>query len=172
MEIGAPFDVKHVVHVTFDRYKGFIGLPDELLAHVDAVPPSARWRGIFRIAAQMEDEDGVRSQLSSGVLPPNLDAWFRELPEGLLDLFTPNQVAGATEEAAATALAETLTGHPPRVVIDPMIGLQHAVRVMEFLRALVEKRRNERAAMGGSLPELTRAGADSTGAEGAGGQGG
>ncbi|GJP64137.1 hypothetical protein CLOP_g21158 [Closterium sp. NIES-67] len=41
MEIGLPFDVKHVVHVTFDRYKGFIGLPDDLLAHVDAVPPSA-----------------------------------------------------------------------------------------------------------------------------------
>ncbi|CAI5960304.1 unnamed protein product [Closterium sp. NIES-65] len=256
MEIGAPFDVKHVVHVTFDRYKGFIGLPDELLAHVDAVPPSASLsvfgvrpvamhysvdahgtsvpsillllqsrlyqlhglsvEGIFRIAAQMEDEDGVRSQLSSGVLPPNLDvhslaglikAWFRELPEGLLDLFTPNQVAGATEEAAATALAETLPAihrelldwvinlmadvveheaenkmnarnialvFAPNMtqVIDPMIGLQHAVRVMEFLRALVEKRRNERAAMGGSLPELTRAGADSTGAEGAGGQGG
>ncbi|CAI7883723.1 unnamed protein product [Closterium sp. NIES-54] len=172
--------------------------------------------GIFRIAAQMEDEDGVRSQLSSGVLPPNLDvhslaglikAWFRELPEGLLDLFTPNQVAGATEEAAASALAETLPAihrelldwvinlmadvveheaqnkmnarnialvFAPNMtqVIDPMIGLQHAVRVMEFLRALVEKRRSERAAMGGSLPELTQAGVDSTGAEGKGGQGG
>ncbi|CAI5515347.1 unnamed protein product [Closterium sp. Naga37s-1] len=256
MEIGAPFDVKHVVHVTFDRYKGFIGLPDELLAHVDAVPPSASLsvfgvrpvamhysvdahgtsvpsillllqsrlyqlhglsvEGIFRIAAQMEDEDGVRSQLSSGVLPPNLDvhslaglikAWFRELPEGLLDLFTPNQVAGATDEAAASALVATLPAihrelldwvinlmadvveheaqnkmnarnialvFAPNMtqVIDPMIGLQHAVRVMEFLRALVEKRRSERAAMGGSLPELTQAGVDSTGAEGTGGQGG
>ncbi|GJP46189.1 hypothetical protein CLOM_g5503 [Closterium sp. NIES-68] len=256
MEIGAPFDVKHVVHVTFDRYKGFIGLPDDLLAHVDAVPPSASLsvfgvrpealhysidahgtgvptillllqsrlyqlhglsvEGIFRIAAQMEDEDGVRSQLSSGVLPPNLDvhslaglikAWFRELPEGLLDLFSPHQVAGATGEAAACALAATLPAihrellewvvnlmadvveheaenkmnarnialvFAPNMtqVIDPMIGLQHAVRVMEFLRALVEKRRSERAAMGGSLPELTQAGADSTGAEGPGGKGG
>lgn len=238
MEIGAPFNVKHVAHVTFDRYKGFIGLPEEFLSHVGAVPPSASLsvfgvrpealhysidahgaavptvllllqsrlyqlhglsaEGIFRIAAQMEDEDGVRSQLSSGVLAPNLDvhslaslikSWIRELPEGLLDYLSPQQVAAATGEGAACALAAqlpTLSGElldwvinlmadvveheadnkmnarnialvfAPNMtqVLDPLIGLQHAVRVMEFLRALVEKRRSERAATGGTLPEL------------------
>ncbi|CAI5512956.1 unnamed protein product [Closterium sp. Naga37s-1] len=41
MDIGQPFNVKHVAHVTFDRYRGFLGLPEEFLKHVDGVPPSA-----------------------------------------------------------------------------------------------------------------------------------
>ncbi|CAI5961599.1 unnamed protein product [Closterium sp. NIES-64] len=41
MDIGQPFNVKHVAHVTFDRYRGFLGLPEEFLKHVEGVPPSA-----------------------------------------------------------------------------------------------------------------------------------
>lgn len=29
MEIGVPSNVRHVVHVTFDRFNGFLGLPVE-----------------------------------------------------------------------------------------------------------------------------------------------
>lgn len=29
MDIGWPTDVEHVAHVTFDRYNGFLGLPEE-----------------------------------------------------------------------------------------------------------------------------------------------
>ena len=42
MEIGWPTDVRHVAHVTFDRFHGFLGLPVEF---EDAMPcrvPSAR----------------------------------------------------------------------------------------------------------------------------------
>jgi hypothetical protein len=31
MEIGWPTDVRHVAHVTFDRFHGFRGVPEELL---------------------------------------------------------------------------------------------------------------------------------------------
>ncbi|GJP70383.1 hypothetical protein CLOP_g1332 [Closterium sp. NIES-67] len=41
MDIGQPFNVRHVAHVTFDRHRGFLGLPEEFLKHVDGEPPSA-----------------------------------------------------------------------------------------------------------------------------------
>ena len=43
MEIGWPTNVKHVSHVTFDRFNGFLGLPLELEVHVPAPVPSARY---------------------------------------------------------------------------------------------------------------------------------
>ena len=42
MEIGWPTDVRHVAHVTFDRFNGFLGLPDEFEPEVPRRPPSAR----------------------------------------------------------------------------------------------------------------------------------
>ncbi|MCI56495.1 rho GTPase-activating protein 2-like, partial [Trifolium medium] len=41
MEIGWPTNVKHVSHVTFDRFNGFLGLPLELEVHVPVPVPSA-----------------------------------------------------------------------------------------------------------------------------------
>ena len=43
MEIGWPTNVKHVSHVTFDRFNSFLGLPLELQVHVPAPVPSARY---------------------------------------------------------------------------------------------------------------------------------
>jgi hypothetical protein len=43
MEIGWPTNVKHVSHVTFDRFNGFLGLPLELEVHVPVPVPSARY---------------------------------------------------------------------------------------------------------------------------------
>ncbi|KAJ0778223.1 putative Rho GTPase-activating protein 1-5 [Helianthus annuus] len=42
MEIGWPTDVRHVAHVTFDRFNGFLGLPVEFEPEVLRRAPSAR----------------------------------------------------------------------------------------------------------------------------------
>jgi len=42
MDIGWPTEVKHVSHVTFDRFNGFLGLPSELEPEVPPRAPSAR----------------------------------------------------------------------------------------------------------------------------------
>lgn len=42
MEIGVPTDVRHVAHVTFDRFNGFLGLPVEFEPEVPTRAPSAR----------------------------------------------------------------------------------------------------------------------------------
>ncbi|XP_022944415.1 rho GTPase-activating protein 1-like [Cucurbita moschata] len=41
MEIGWPTDVRHVTHVTFDRFNGFLGLPVEFEPEVPRRAPSA-----------------------------------------------------------------------------------------------------------------------------------
>lgn len=41
MEIGVPTDVRHVAHVTFDRFNGFLGLPVEFEPEVPTRAPSA-----------------------------------------------------------------------------------------------------------------------------------
>lgn len=43
MEIGWPTNVRHIAHVTFDRFNGFLGLPVEFEPEVPRRPPSARW---------------------------------------------------------------------------------------------------------------------------------
>ena len=43
MEIGWPSNVRHVAHVTFDRFHGFLGLPVEFEPEVPRRPPSARY---------------------------------------------------------------------------------------------------------------------------------
>lgn len=43
VDIGSPKDVRHVSHVTFDRFNGFLGLPVELQPDVPRKPPSARF---------------------------------------------------------------------------------------------------------------------------------
>lgn len=42
MEIGWPTNVRHVAHVTFDRFHGFLGLPVEFDSEVYCRAPSAR----------------------------------------------------------------------------------------------------------------------------------
>lgn len=42
MDIGWPTEVKHVSHVTFDRFSGFLGLPSDLEPEVPPQAPSAR----------------------------------------------------------------------------------------------------------------------------------
>ncbi|XP_010544338.2 PREDICTED: rho GTPase-activating protein 5-like [Tarenaya hassleriana] len=41
MDIGCPTNVRHVAHVTFDRFNGFLGLPSEFEPDVPRKAPSA-----------------------------------------------------------------------------------------------------------------------------------
>lgn len=42
MNISWPTDVKHISHVTFDRFNGFLGLPVEFEPEIPTKVPSAR----------------------------------------------------------------------------------------------------------------------------------
>lgn len=42
-DIGLPTDVRHVAHVTFDPFDGFLGLPVDLVPDVPPAAPSARF---------------------------------------------------------------------------------------------------------------------------------
>ncbi|KAF0893769.1 hypothetical protein E2562_029665 [Oryza meyeriana var. granulata] len=158
MEIGWPTDVRHVAHVTFDRFHGFQGLPVELQPEVAGNAPSAsktvfgvstesmqcsydargnsvptilllmqrrlydqgglKAEGIFRIAADDTQEQAVREQLNSGVLPEAgidvhclaglIKAWFRELPGGMLDSLPASEVMRCQSPEDCARLCERL----------------------------------------------------------------
>ncbi|KAF3439808.1 hypothetical protein FNV43_RR18086 [Rhamnella rubrinervis] len=157
MDISWPTEVRHVSHVTFDRFNGFLGLPTELEPEVPRRVPSAsasvfgvsaksmqcsydhrgnsvptillmmqkrlysgrglHAEGIFRINADNSQEERVRNQLNKGVVPHGIDvhclaglikAWFRELPTGVLDSLTPEQVMHCNTEDDCTKLVELL----------------------------------------------------------------
>ncbi|PWA58655.1 CRIB domain, Rho GTPase activation protein [Artemisia annua] len=157
MEIGVPTDVRHVAHVTFDRFNGFLGLPVEFEPDVPRRPPSAstsvfgvstesmqlsfdsrgnsvptillmmqrrlyaqgglQAEGIFRINGDNGQEEQIREQLNRGEVPENIDvhslaglikAWFRELPNGVLDSIEPEQVMQAQSEEECARLVRLL----------------------------------------------------------------
>ncbi|KAJ8900534.1 hypothetical protein K2173_025311 [Erythroxylum novogranatense] len=73
--------------------------------------------GIFRINAENSQEEYVRDQLNKGVVPCGIDlhclaglikAWFRELPSGVLDSLTPEQVMHCNTEDDCTQLVKLL----------------------------------------------------------------
>ncbi|KAG2670725.1 hypothetical protein I3843_14G099900 [Carya illinoinensis] len=151
MEIGCPTDVRHVAHVTFDSFHGFLGLPEEFEPEVPRRPPSAsttvfgvsmesmqlsfdsrgnsvptilllmqkklyalgglQAEGVFRIAAENSQEEYVRDQLNSGVIPEGIDV---------------HCLAGLIKMA------------------DPFTALRYAVQVMNFLKTLILKTLVER----------------------------
>ncbi|XP_072997532.1 rho GTPase-activating protein 2-like [Typha latifolia] len=157
MEIGWPTDVRHVAHVTFDRFNGFLGLPVEFELEVPCRVPSAsvsvfgvsaesmqcgydskgnsvptilllmqerlytqgglKAEGIFRINPENGQEEHVREQLNRGIVPEDIDvhclaglikAWFRELPDGVLDCLSPAQVLQCNTEEECVELVKLL----------------------------------------------------------------
>ncbi|XP_048335342.2 rho GTPase-activating protein 3 [Ziziphus jujuba] len=157
LDISWPTEVRHVSHVTFDRFNGFLGLPRELEPEVPRRVPSAsvsvfgvsaqsmqcsydhrgnsvptillmmqkrlysggglQAEGIFRINADNSQEERVRDQLNRGVVPHGIDvhclaglikAWFRELPTGVLDSLTPEQVMHCNTEDECAKLVMSL----------------------------------------------------------------
>ncbi|KAH8497814.1 hypothetical protein H0E87_016910 [Populus deltoides] len=184
MEIGWPTNVRHVAHVTFDRFNGFLGLPVEFEPEVPRRPPSAsatvfgvstesmqlsydsrgnsvptilllmqrrlyahgglQAEGIFRIAAENSQEEYVREQLNGGVVPEGVDvhclaglikAWFRELPTGVLDSLSPEQVIECRTEEDCANLARNL---PPTeaALLDWAINLMADVVQQEHLNKM------------------------------------
>ncbi|KAK4432573.1 Rho GTPase-activating protein 1 [Sesamum alatum] len=184
MEIGCPTDVRHVAHVTFDRFDGFLGLPVEFEPEVPRRPPSASTRvfgvstdsmqlsfdprgncvptillmmqerlysqgglqseGIFRINPENGQEEYVRERLNNGVIPDNIDvhclaglikAWFRELPNGVLDSLPPEQVMEAQSEDECAHLVRLL---PPTeaALLDWAVNLMADVAQLEHLNKM------------------------------------
>ncbi|KAJ6750022.1 hypothetical protein OIU85_000631 [Salix viminalis] len=184
MEIGVPTNVRHVAHVTFDRFNGFLGLPVEFEPEVPRRAPSAsatvfgvstesmqlsydsrgnsvptillmmqrqlyaqgglQAEGIFRITAGNSQEEYVRDQLNKGVIPEGIDvhclaglikAWFRELPTGVLDFFSPEQVMRCQSEEECAQLARLL---PPTeaALLDWAINLMADVAHMENMNKM------------------------------------
>ncbi|KAJ7565754.1 hypothetical protein O6H91_02G073400 [Diphasiastrum complanatum] len=73
--------------------------------------------GIFRINAENSYEEALREQLNKGIVPQNIDlhclaglikAWFRELPQGVLDSLTPEQVMQCHTEQQCVELVKLL----------------------------------------------------------------
>ncbi|KAE8676462.1 Rho GTPase-activating protein 2 [Hibiscus syriacus] len=157
MEIGWPTNVRHVSHVTFDWFNGFLGLPVEFQVEVPGRVPSAsatvfgisvesmqcsldskgnsvptilllmqerlysqgglKAEGIFRINPENGQEEFVRDQLNWGIVPDDINvhclaglikAWFRELPSGVLDGLSPEQVLGCDNEDKYVELVKQL----------------------------------------------------------------
>nr|VDC91787.1 unnamed protein product [Brassica oleracea] len=157
MEIGWPTNVRHITHVTFDRFRGFLGLPHELQVEIPCRVPSAsvsvfgvsaesmqcsydekgisvptilllmqqrlysqqglKAEGIFRINPENSQEEHVRDQLNRGIVPENIDvhclaglikAWFRELPCGVLDGLSPEEVLNCNTEEESVQLIKQL----------------------------------------------------------------
>lgn len=68
MEIGWPTDVRHVAHVTFDRFHGFLGLPVEFEPEVPRRAPSARFFLLSSSFCTACSAIGFDALFSSGVL--------------------------------------------------------------------------------------------------------
>ncbi|WVZ54364.1 hypothetical protein U9M48_005172 [Paspalum notatum var. saurae] len=73
--------------------------------------------GIFRINAENSQEEFVRDQLNSGIVPDGIDihclaglikAWFREMPSGVLDSIPPEQVMQCQSEEVCARVAKCL----------------------------------------------------------------
>ncbi|KAM0848913.1 hypothetical protein ACQ4PT_054071 [Festuca glaucescens] len=73
--------------------------------------------GIFRITPENSQEEHVREQLNRGVVPDDIDvhclaslikAWFRELPEGVLDSLSPEQVLHCNTDEQCVELVKLL----------------------------------------------------------------
>ncbi|KAK7392627.1 hypothetical protein VNO78_21071 [Psophocarpus tetragonolobus] len=184
MEIGFPSNVRHVAHVTFDRFNGFLGLPVEFEPEVPRRVPSAsanifgvstesmqlsydargnsvptilllmqrklyaqgglQAEGIFRINAENSREEFVREQLNRGIIPDDIDvhclaglikAWFRELPSGVLDPLSPDQVMQSQSEEECAELVRLLP-QTEATLLDWAINLMADVAQLEHLNKM------------------------------------
>ncbi|GAB4856377.1 hypothetical protein Ancab_014297 [Ancistrocladus abbreviatus] len=184
MEIGMPTNVRHVAHVTFDRFNGFLGLPVEFEPEVPRRAPSAsatvfgvstnsmqlsfdsrgnsvptilllmqrrlyalgglEVEGIFRINPGNGQEEYVRDRLNKGVVPEDADvhclaglikAWFRELPTGLLDCLSPEQLMQSQTEEECAWLARLLPA-TEAALLDWTINLMADVAQYEHLNKM------------------------------------
>ncbi|PWA88670.1 Rho GTPase-activating protein gacA [Artemisia annua] len=101
--------------------------------------------GIFRISADNSQEEHLRSQLNHGVVPDGIDvhclaslikAWFRELPTGVLDHLSRNQLMQCRSEEECLGLVRLL---PPMetALLDWLINLMADVVQHEQFNKMV-----------------------------------
>ncbi|KAL2511081.1 Rho GTPase-activating protein 1 [Abeliophyllum distichum] len=100
--------------------------------------------GIFRITAGNSQEEYVRDQLNSGVVPEGIDvhclaglikAWFRELPRGVLDSLSPEEVMQCQSEEDCDALVRLLPS-TEAALLDWAINLMVDVVQQEHLNKM------------------------------------
>ncbi|KAK4279056.1 hypothetical protein QN277_016818 [Acacia crassicarpa] len=100
--------------------------------------------GIFRINAENGQEEYVREQLNRGVVPDGIDvhclaglikAWFRELPSGVLDPLSPEQVMQSQSEEECAQLVRLLRP-TEAALLDWAINLMADVAQLEHLNKM------------------------------------
>nr|DAD28861.1 TPA_asm: hypothetical protein HUJ06_030329 [Nelumbo nucifera] len=100
--------------------------------------------GIFRINAENSQEEYVRDQINRGIVPDGIDvhclaglikAWFRELPSGVLDSLSPEQVMQCQSEEECAQLVRLL---PPTeaALLDWAINLMADVVQQEHINKM------------------------------------
>ncbi|KAJ7972870.1 Rho GTPase-activating protein [Quillaja saponaria] len=137
MEIGWPMNVRHITHVTFDRFNGFLGLPVEFQVEIPGRVPSASV-SVFGVSAEsmqcsydsegnsvptilllmqerLYSQGGLKAEGIFRINPENsqeehglIKAWFRELPSGVLDGLSPEQVLQCNTEEESVELVKQL----------------------------------------------------------------
>ncbi|XWS36232.1 hypothetical protein CRYUN_Cryun20dG0067700 [Craigia yunnanensis] len=118
----------------------------------------------FPINPENSQEEHVRDQLNRGIVPDNIDvhclaglikAWFPELPLGVLDGLSPEQMLrkrGIKQNECKKycyGFCSSMTQ-----MSDPLTALMHVVQVMNLLKTLIMKTLRERGetATGGYFP--------------------
>ncbi|TKY53107.1 Rho GTPase-activating protein 1 [Spatholobus suberectus] len=100
--------------------------------------------GIFRINAENSQEEFVREQLNRGTVPDGIDvhclaglikAWFRELPTGVLDPLSPEQVIQSQSEEECAQLVRLLP-QTEATLLDWAINLMADVAQLEHLNKM------------------------------------
>eukprot|EP00249_Psilotum_nudum_P016139 c25675_g1_i3 orf=553-1749(-) len=100
--------------------------------------------GLFRINPENSQEEDVRDQLNKGIVPHDIDvhclaglikAWFRELPTGVLDSLSPDQVMQCHTEEQSLELVKLL---PPMqaALLDWTVNLMTDVVQEEALNKM------------------------------------
>ncbi|KAJ1440699.1 Rho GTPase-activating protein domain [Sesbania bispinosa] len=144
MEIGWPTNVRHVAHVTFDRFNGFLGLPVEFEPEVPRRPPSARElpRGILdslspeQVMQCQTEEDCAELARQLPETEASLLDWAINL---MADVAQGEHLNKMNAHNIAMVFAPNMTK-----MADPLTALMYAVQVMNFLKTLILRTLRER----------------------------
>ncbi|RLM98984.1 rho GTPase-activating protein 2 [Panicum miliaceum] len=158
MEIGWPTDVRHVAHVTFDRFHGFLGLPVEFEDEMPCRVPSAS-ASVFGVSAESMQctYDGKGNSVPTilVLMQERLYAQGGLKAEGIFRINPENdQEEHVRDQLNKGVVPEDIDVHCLASLIkmsDPLTALMHAVQVMNFLKTLILRTLRERddAATGG-----------------------
>ncbi|XP_057955827.1 rho GTPase-activating protein 1 isoform X2 [Malania oleifera] len=151
MEIGWPTNVRHVAHVTFDRFNGFLGLPVEFEPEVPRRAPSASANvfGVSTESMQLSyDPRGNSVPTILLMMQGYLYAQGGLQAEGIFRINAENsQEEYVRDQLNRGIVPEGIDVHCLAGLIkmaDPLTALMYAVQVMNFLKTLILKTLQER----------------------------